>query len=558
MGLFLSEISSVFVLAVFSGVLFSLFGLPSLVGQILFGLLVGASKVISSQGLEIIKMSGSFGVALLLFLVGLEMNWLEIRRVGLKVGGLFVLSTALTSMMFSLLIYYFFGSGIVESVLLGLSLSFSSTILVVKVLSEKKDLGSLAGRVSLGVLLLQDMLAMVLLVFLPAEGAGGAGAGGLFGLLSKLLIAVAVVNVFGFELINLLLKKVVKNAEDLVLVGIGWLLISIMFMNGYLGLSVEVSAFLCGLSLSSSFGKLQLLNKVKVFRDIFLTLFFVVTGISVGSVKIDWIRVLLISFLVIIIKIFGVYLVSKILKFSERVSVMVALNLSQVSEFSMIVAGLGYSLRYWSVDVVAIITMVGLVSMMISSVVINKEGSLYVWLVTKVFKKDIDKEQNREFVLKHHVVVVGADRTGRGVISSLLKMGKRVVVVDFNPDTVKRLDGVGVEKVVIADASDPEIVEDADLVSSDMIVSTIKDFEDTLLLLKSVRSLSNKILFVADAETVEQADQLYQGGANYVVLTHYVSGWHLGSILKSHFKDSRTFSRFRKKQADSVKQDYGH
>ncbi|KKT67702.1 MAG: sodium/hydrogen exchanger [Candidatus Collierbacteria bacterium GW2011_GWB1_44_35] len=163
---------AVFVLAVICGVLFRYIGLPSLVGQVGAGLLVGASGLLGSRDVEVLRMMGDLGITLLLFLVGLEMNWKELHKVGKNAVLIFLGQTVLTILLFVGLSLAGLRLDVLRAILLAIALTFSSTIVVVKMLSEKKNLNSFSGKLSLAILLLQDMLAIFLLAVLPSFSEG--------------------------------------------------------------------------------------------------------------------------------------------------------------------------------------------------------------------------------------------------------------------------------------------------------------------------------------------------------------------------------------------------
>jgi Kef-type K+ transport system membrane component KefB len=556
MDLLLTNLMGVFVLAVVTGIIFKFIGLPSIIGQVVVGLGIGISGIINADTVSVMHILGSFGITLLLFLVGLEMNWQEIQKVGKTVFFLFFGQTVMFGAIFYLISYYLLHLTTLSSVMVAIGLSFSSTIVVVKVLSEKKDLDSFSGKLSLGILLLQDILAIMVLVFLPSIGRSF-DLMGLLILVVKLLVMVLLVNVVGHVLISKILKAVVKSGEDLILFSLAWFMVVVFLATKGLGLTAEIGAFLAGLSLSTSWGHFQINNKIKSFRDVFLTIFFVLLGLQIGPGNINWLDILVLCLLVVIVKFVLSFMWSRLIGLNKRISFLVSLNMTQVSEFSLVVMSIGLGMNLWDSELVKVITIVGLITMSLSSVLINLNSVIYkrlLILFPNFFKQD-KQISSVGANLKNHIVLFGADRTGRGIVNYLLKRKEKFIVVDFNPEVVNKLMNRGVE-AIFADAADPDIFDMVNMSEAKMIISTIKDVEDSLALLDEAKKRKISIPIIVDAEGPGESKRLYDAGASYVLFPHFVSGWHINQLLIKHKTDKNTFKKYRSKQDESLKSIY--
>jgi len=547
---------AVFVFAVVCGVLFRYIGLPSLVGQVGAGLLVGVSGLLGRGDVEVLKALGSFGITLLLFLVGLEMNWHELRKVGKSTLFIFLGQTVLIVGLFFGFGKIVFGLSDLGSLFIAIALAFSSTIVLVKMLSEKKNLNSFSGKLSLGVLLLQDMLAIVLLAVLPGFKEGiSLSILGWLGL--KLLILFIAVNVIGHILIARLLKEVIKSGEDLILFSLAWFFVVVILSEKMLGLSAEVASFLAGLSLSTTWGHFQIINKVKTLRDVFLTMFFVVLGMQVGVGKLNWPMVIGLSATVIFGKFIITYIWSIFSGVGSRVAFLVAINVTQISEFSLVIMGLGLVSGLWNSEVAMTVTVAGLLTMTISTILIGSSEKIFSVLKRR-FRRVFDMGNKRDYrnvEMKNHLILLGCDRTGKSVVSFLEKSEIPFLVVDFNPDIILKMKEKGIN-AIFADASDPDLVDIVNMRESRLIISTIKDKNDTLALLTDLANKEIRIPVIVDAETAEEARELYQAGAAYVVLPHFVSGWHVSQLVKKSVNDSEVFEKFRNKQKGALKTIY--
>jgi len=556
MDIFVVNFMVVFVVAVLSGIVLRFFGLPSIIGHVLAGFLIGLSGIVGGESVEVLRMFGSLGITLLLFMVGLEMNLAEIKQVGKKVTGMFLGQSLFLITAFTLIATFVLKMSALPSLLIAIAFTFSSTIVVVKVLSEKKDLNSYIGKMTLGILLLQDMLAIILLVFLP-NLTSGIDFYDLGILILKFITVLITVNVIGHYLVNLFLKKFIKTSEDLILFSLVWLLLVIFYSTSILKLSPEVGGFLAGLSLSTSWGHYQIVSKVRTLRDIFLTIFFVLLGLEVGGGKASWSMVVLMIALIIIGKFALTHLWARIIGLNGRIAFKVALNLTQISEFSLIVMSIGLSSGMWDETFVKSVTMAGLFSMAMSTILTMNTDRIYKSLIKIcpfLFKFPGEMAPVKT-ELKNHIVLFGGDRTGRSVLSMLEKNGEKLLVVDFNPAVVKKLRNRGVD-AIFSDATDPDVIELANLPEAKMIISTIKDAYDSLTLLEELNDRGIKVPVVADAETPVQAKELYEKGARYVIFPHFVSGLHLGQLIKKYGKDKTTIEVYRDKQNETLKEIY--
>ncbi len=556
MEVFLVGLMVVFATAVFMGILFRYFGLPSLIGQVLAGFIIGVSGLIGTHDIESMRLFGSLGVTLLLFLVGLEMNFKEIRHTGRTVIKIFLIQTVLLCSIYLAFSVFALKLNLTSSILFALALTFSSTIVVVKMLSENKDLSSFSGKLSLGLLLMQDLLAIFVLVLLPGFS-DGFNLTNFGGLVFKILILFLSINVAGHYLITLVEKFLVKTTEDLVLLSLVWFSLSVYFSVNVLHLTPEIGGILAGISLSTSWGHFQIVSKVKTLRDIFLTVFFVLLGLEIGVGKVDWLLVLELTGLAIFIKFIVTELSSYWSGLSGKVAFSLSINVTQLSEFSIIVLSFGLVSGFWESSLVTAVTVAGLISMVLSTILIGQSSKIYKIMAKKFprFFRSSGIKAPLVDRLRNHVVLLGGDRTGRSILASLKKNGETVLVVDFNPAVVDKLKSRG-ENAVFADASDPDVLDISNMSEAKMIISTVKDFNDSLALLAEIKQAGITAPTVVDAETASQASELYEVGASYVIFPHFVSGLHLGQLLKKFEKDTGIIQKYRSKQNEVLKEIY--
>ncbi len=265
------------ILAALIGIVCHFLKQPPMIGFIVAGLIISSLGYFAKESVESINSLASIGVALLLFIVGLEMNLKELKKIGvptLIVG----LGQIIFSFALGMGLTYILGFALVPSLYISIALTFSSTILVVKILSEKKDLRSLYGRIVLGVLLVQDAVAIAVLLFLSGMTTNQNLTDNMVQTLIRGTIFIAII-IFSSKYINRFLDFIAKSRELLFLFSVAWALgIAALAGSKVVGLSVEVGGFLAGLSLASSSENFQISAKLRPLRDFFIILFFVGLG----------------------------------------------------------------------------------------------------------------------------------------------------------------------------------------------------------------------------------------------------------------------------------------
>ena len=544
-----SQISLLLGLASIFGILARRFKQPILVGYLFAGLAAAYFGLIGES--EIIKNLGKIGVALLLFLVGVEMNIREIPTIGKA-----ALYTGLGQMLFTFVIALsaglLFGFGLLPSIYIAIAMSFSSTIIIVKLLSEKKDLDTLYGKVAVGFLLVQDLVAVLILMFLAGMGSGGVTiAGYIFIAIKGALLIIAVWALSKKVLPYLFERYVAESVELLFIVSIAWALGVAALVAGPLGLSLEIGGFMAGLALSNLPEHLEIASRTRPLRDFFLTLFFLTLGASllvegIGSIIFP---ALVFSLLVLIGNPIIVMIVMGFLRFKKRTSFLSSVTVAQISEFSLIVMAAGLALNHVSQSHVALTVIVAAITMTISTYIILGADKIYLRLKDKlsIFEREIFTEPQvlAKDTYSDHIILIGCGRTGKRLLSLFSRKKVPYIIVDYNPDLYTQM--IAEKKpIVFGDISDPEILEAVSVERARMIISTSADFTDNLALLDYLKKQRRKPTTVFEAPTREEAIKLYESGANYVVLPEVLAGEHLRHILSSHGTDGKWFVRVGK------------
>lgn len=535
---------------------------PPLVGYIFAGLILAVLGLLTDQNSQSLYESMStLGITFLLFLVGLELDLNELRLLGrvIAIGGIGQITVTFTLAFFLSLLL---GFSKVEAGYLGIALTFCSTIIIVKLLSEKKDLASLYGKIAVGVLLVQDLAAILVLVFLSGFASGSPSFqsfGLVFGKGMALLFSIWFLA--RYVLTRVFDKVATFGGELLFVSSIAWvLLVSGLISLPILGFSPEMGGFLAGLALANSTGHLQIASRIKPLRDFFITIFFLLLGtkLVVGLNPSIIFPAIVLTLFVVFVNTFIVLSLMAILGHKKRTSFLVAVSFSQISEFSLILVALGARLGHIGSNIVGLVTLVAVATMAISTYLILNGYGIYRKLqsILSFFERRNVREKalalDEEF--SDHVVLLGCDRTGRAILPALEKLEHPLVIVDFNPTVVSRLIADGFN-AYYGDGADHETLLALGLDRSRLVVSTTGSLEDNLILLELLHKQHKRPITLFIASSTRDALKLYEFGASYVVVPQTVGGEHLSDIISGHGVDREYFHKLKDRHFDRIAKD---
>ena len=533
------EITLVLVLATALGMIARALKQPTILGYIATGLIVGPLGLMRLNNLESIDALAQFGIAFLLFLVGLEIDLSDIKAVGknvILVGLGQVILTAALGLGLALGL----GFQMLPALYVAVPLTFSSTIIVVKILSEKHALGSLHGKLTVGILLIQDMLALGLLILLSSfSGAGTAGIPwAIFGLtILKAVAALAVALAFGRWVAPPLFRSLAHSQEMLFLASLAWGLgFAALLALPQVGLTLEIGSFFAGLALARTIEHHQIAGRVKILRDFFLVMFFIILGskVALTNVAAAWVPIVVFSLFVIIGNPLIVMVLMGLRGYRARTAFLTALGMGQVSEFGLVVVTLGAQLGHIGNLVVATVTAVAIISIAVNSYLLQRGDEIYRLLLPFLrlfeFRQPIAEDAATAHAMEGHVVLIGCDHMGESVLHSLRQVWNDVLVVDFNPDVVKRLKQRGIH-ALYGDISDPEIQERAGLGRARLVISTVPDLADSEHLLSHIFNANGEAKVVVTAGDEAAAKRLYKRGADYVLIPQLIGAHHLAELI---------------------------
>ncbi|MGZ8266201.1 MAG: cation:proton antiporter [Burkholderiales bacterium] len=470
-----------------------------------------------------IEFLAQIGVTVLLFVVGLKLDVHVVRHVG-PVS----LGAGLGQIAFTFLAGYLICVALRMDVATALyvagALTLSSTIILVKLLSDRRELDSLHGRIVVGVLIVQDIVAVAAMTVLGSSENPGHGAAAVVVLLGmKLLLAAASVFVLMRYVLPPLLERLARSQELLMLFAVAWG-IALAAFGEHLGFSNEVGAFLAGFSLASTPFREALSARLATLRDFLLLFFFIDLGarLQVESLGTHLGTALVLSLFVLAIKPLIVLGIMGVMGYRKRTSFLTAVPLAQVSEFSIVLLALGVSLGHIEQTALSIITLVALVTITASTYMIIFLQPLYQrvadWL--SVFERrapfrELAVERVRDEENIADVVVFGAGRFGRRLIEQLTHRRLRVLAVDFDPENVRALRHRHLH-VRFGDAEDPEFARTLPLDNVSWVVSTLPEADATHSLVQALRARGFKGKVAVVVRSSEEQPEWAKRGATRV------------------------------------------
>lgn len=532
------DISWLLIVSALLGLLARRFKQPLLLAYIATGFILGPHLLGYLKEPDFLHTLSTFGIALVLFLVGLELNLNKLGSLGkisLFIGFIQVVLTAILGFTLAKFLSYSW----LPAIYLGIALTFSSTIVVIKLLSEQQALESLYGRLAVGILVVQDILAIVTLVLLSAfNHNGNHSVGPQFLLMASkgLLFFVGMILVSRW-LLQKLFAWLAKSTELLLLSSVAWCLLAAM-VSVALGFSLEIGAFMAGLALAPLPYHLEIIGRVRPLRDFFITIFFVALGtqLTFANLGVSWTVIILFILFALLIKPLLVMIIMGTLGYHRRTAFFTSLSLAQISEFSLIIVALGQRLNQINDQLASLVMIVALVSITLSSYLITYSEKIYrllnPWL--KIFQKKqtlTDDITNERWM--GHTVVFGYHRLGEKIVATLQKLKQTVLVIDFDPAVIELLKQRNIN-CFYGDMADLEILDKAGINKAKMIISTVPDIDNNLLLLKDIKKQGvTKPAVYLTANAWHDTKALYEAGADYVIFPHHLSAEHFSLMLQN-------------------------
>lgn len=499
---------------------------PLLLAYIGAGLLIGPPVLGLVHGEEAIAELSELGLAFLMFIVGLEIDLKKLvssGRIGALVGTIQVAACAALTTGFVVLL----GFGGLPALYLGVASAFSSTMIVVKLLSDKSELDTVDGRLTLGILLMQDILAIVVLALQPNLNDP-----------SVVPIAVSVLSGLGLVAGALLVSRfvlpalfqfVAKSPEIVMISAISWCLV-IGFLAMLANFSIAMGALIAGVTLSAFPYSLDVVAKIRSLRDFFVTLFFVALGmqLEIGSAQVVLTAVAL-SVFVIVSRFVTIGPALYLLGYGSRVGALSSLALAQAGEFALVIVALGLTLGHVGRDVASILALTLVITSTLSTYMVMANHAIAHRLVHTLRTLGIPERPRKgdDDTPGHEhgadLLILGFHRVASSLVYQTQgsSKGYDVQVVDFSPEVYRKLAEMEIP-VIYGDISHLDTLEHVGIERARVVLSTVsEDFlrgTDNLTLLRQIKRLNPEARVILSAETLDRARAMYAEGADYVVL----------------------------------------
>ncbi|MBU2639101.1 MAG: cation:proton antiporter [Nanoarchaeota archaeon] len=555
-----AEISIIIVIATVVAGLMRLLKQPLIIGYIFTGLILSPFFLNVIQSTVTISIFSQIGIAFLLFIVGLSLTPKVIKEVG-KISLITGIGQVVFTSLIGFFIAKFLGFPVIVSIYIAIALTFSSTIIIMKLLSDRNDLDKLYGKISIGFLLVQDIIAIFILIIISSFSSGDAMGISLLYLFLKGIALIVIVVLVSIYILPKLSDFFARSQEFLFLFSIAWGL-GLATLFHYVGFSVEIGALVAGVALSVSPFHYEISSKMKPLRDFFIILFFISLGSQLGveSVGKYVIPAIIFSLFILIGNPLIVLVLMGLLNYNKKTSFQAGLTVAQISEFSLILIAMGVKVGHLTNDILVLVTIVGLITITGSTYFILYSDRLYLYLAKylSVFERKGSKKRFKDLKATD-IILFGYNRIGYDFLQSFRKLKKEFLVVDYNPDVIEMLTSKKIN-CIYGDAGDGEFLSSLGLKSIKMTISTIPDFETNLLLIEKIRRVNKNAIIMVVSHHLDEADVLYKEGATYVILPHFLGGKYASMLINKHGLNFKKFLTERDKHIKHLKErrELGH
>ena len=538
-----ADFAIIIVVATVVGILARQFEQPTIVAYIATGVLLGpvVFGLVSAED-ALVEVMAELGLGFLLFLLGMKMRFSDIKEILRPIANVAIGQTVLQTAL-AFLVAWWLGFGTVEILVIALATVFGATPIIVKVLTDKDEITSLPGKIDVGVLIVQDIYLVVVLALFSADSIDNAGE--IASTLAVIFAMMAFIGIFSLASSRYLLphvfRRIANNKDVFLIVAIAWAFLFIAIAEGF-ELSVEVGAFLAGISLAQLPYSKELEDRITPITDFFILVFFASIGLQiegVSSLFAYWQEALVASAILMVGNFWIMFYLIDREGFAVETSFLASINMVQVSEFSLVVGGLAFAQGYIDADVLGYLTLMALVTMSLSTYIVTYNGSIF-GLVEPWFER-FASEGDRDATVdeySNHAVAIGYDEVTQHALGILGEYFDDVVVADRRNENVEALQATDRYAVVFGDVRHTEVRNATNLEDAAFVLSSTVEFDVNRVILEE---LDEETIAFVEAEYIDDARDLYDLGADYVILSTYLSAEQLAVYLERYFDGRQTF-----------------
>jgi Kef-type K+ transport system membrane component KefB len=517
---------------------------PPLVAYLIGGvLLIPIKSVFDIRTDELdplLAVSQKLGIVLLLFMAGLEIRPEKIKK-HLKSALVLSLSQIVLTLVFIyLLAVGFFDKAPIEGLYIGIAIALSSTIVVVKVLSVRKELHTLHGQVLIAIMIVQDIVALVALTFFSSlHGAINDPVFGLYIVFVKGCGTFCLLLLISRSILEKVFEMVARSIEEIFLMGIAWCFVGVLVAH-FFQFSIELGAFIAGLTIASLPFSFEIRDKSRSLRDFGLLLLFISVG---SSITLSWDIILSTeAWIYIFFALFGTFFIlqlfTNVLGMEKKQGFLISAIPSQISEFSIVIISYGLIMGDIRQEVFSMITIVAIITIILSSFMLENLNWFFKRFNHFLFFHHLNPNRHRRGIHEHnfegHVVVYGMGHLGNQIVQYFLEKKKDVIVVDWVPDRVKHAKRMGCS-IMYGDAGDPDVWEETRSEFAHIVINTIdKNQEDDVNFIQWIKRRGKKPIMIAETNSPEDEVKLKSLGYDLVLMPGEITWNALTRYFKKH------------------------
>lgn len=529
---------------------------PLIIGHILTGIIVGPAVLHLAKSPSTLTLFSDLGIALLLFIIGLGLNPRIVREVSGTASAVGLIQvTAVT--IIGWLAGSWLGLPSRSAALLGACMAISSTVIILKVLGDKHEQSRLYGKIAISVSLVQDLVAIALVVVTSAGSGEDLAVGSVISLAIKGVVLAFLIYWSASRLLPIFQNLISGSQEFLFLFAVAWGLGSATLFQK-IGLSSEIGALLAGICLAAQPYAQEVAARLRPLRDFFLIVFFIALGANLSFGHIGAMLDILVMALIlaVVIKPLSAMAVLGYLGYTKRTSFKASVALAQVSEFSIVLMLLAERRGLISGDLVTVMTFVALFSIATSAYLMLFSDRVYGRLerYLGLFERSHTHSEARQ-PGNYEMVLFGYQKGGHEFINVFRQMSKNFVVIDYDPEVIEVLENRKIHHL-FGDATDVELLEEANVAKAKLVVSSVTDFEVNSFLLNFLDRQKSGAVVITQADNPKQAAALYDLGASYVILPHFIGGEQVGAFVRKSGLSKSNFKKFREAHIKQLKRQH--
>ncbi|MFA9424776.1 cation:proton antiporter [Natronorubrum sp. A-ect3] len=536
-----ADFAIIIVVATIVGLIARQTGQPTIIAYILTGLILGPVMfdIVTEEGL--VESMAELGLGFLLFLLGMKMRFDDIREILRPIINIAVWQTILQTAL-ALAVAWALGFDPTEVVIIALATVFGATPIIVKILTDKDEITALPGKIDVGVLIVQDIYLVIILALLGADELGSASEiATTLGVIAVMMTFIGLFSIASSRyLLPKLFRRIADNKDVFLVVSIAWAFLFIAVSEQF-DLSLEVGAFLAGISLAQLPYSKELEDRITPITDFFILVFFASIGLRLAADDLlaYWLEAIIASVVLMVGNFWIMFYLIDREDFSVETSFLGAINMVQVSEFSLVVGALAVQQGYIGTDVLGYLSLMALMTMSVSTYIINYNHTIYAR--AKPWFSRFESKSKSDVELKSyddHAIAIGYDEVTQQVLPLLEDKYEDVVIIDRRTDHIEELEEEGRYDAIYGDFRHGEIRKEANLKNASFVLSSTVQLDVNKALLNEV---SDDATVFVEAERIDDARELYDRGAAYVIMSTYLTAEKLSEYLEWYVSDPASF-----------------